>query len=45
MAKPSAAIAAKVPTSETGIAMIGMIAGRQPCRNTSTTMTTRIIAS
>ena len=35
---PSAAITAKVPTSDTGIAMIGMMAGRQPCRNTSTTM-------
>ena len=43
--KPSAAITAKVPTSDTGIAMIGMIAGRQPCRNTSTTMTTSTIAS
>src|SRR6266576_748537 len=42
---PSAAITAKVPTSETGIAMIGMIAGRQPCKNTSTTMTTSSIAS
>ncbi len=42
---PSAAITAKVPTSDTGIAMIGMIAGRQPCRNTSTTMTTSSIAS
>ena len=31
--------------SDTGIATIGMIAGRQPCRNTSTTMTTRNIAS
>jgi hypothetical protein len=43
--EPSAAITAKVPTSDTGMAMIGMIAGRQPCRNTSTTMTTSSIAS
>ena len=43
--KPSAAITAKVPTSDTGMAMIGMMAGRQPCRNTSTTMTTSAIAS
>ena len=42
---PSAAITAKVPTSDTGIAMIGMIAGRHPCKNTSTTMTTSAIAS
>ncbi len=45
MEKPSAAITAKVPTSDTGIAMIGMIAGRQPCRNTSTTTTTSSMAS
>ena len=38
-------MAAKVPTSDTGIATIGMIAGRQPCRNTSTTTTTSAIAS
>ncbi len=43
--KPSAAITAKVPTSDIGIAMMGMIAGRQPCKNTSTTMTTSTMAS
>ena len=32
--KPSAAITAKVPISDTGIATIGMIAVRQDCRNT-----------
>ena len=42
---PSAAITAKVPTSDTGMAMIGMMAGRQPCKNTSTTITTSAIAS
>ena len=42
---PNAAITAKVPTSDTGMAIMGMIAGRQPCKNTSTTMTTSSIAS
>ncbi len=43
--KPSAVMAAKVPISDTGIAMIGMIAVRQLCRKTITTMTTRSTAS
>ena len=30
----AAAMAAKVPTNDTGIATIGMIAGRQPCSHT-----------
>ena len=44
IANPSAAIAAKVPTSDTGIATIEMIAVAA-CRNTSTTTTTSSIAS
>ncbi len=43
--KPKAAIAAKVPISDTGIAITGISAVRQLCRNTSTTITTRPIAS
>ena len=43
--KPKAARTAKVPISETGMAMIGMIEARQVCRNSSTTMTTRPTAS
>ncbi len=43
--KPNAASVAKVPTSETGIATIGMIAARQLCRNRSTTSATRSTAS
>ena len=43
--KPSAAMTAKVPISETGIATIGMIAVRQHCRKTMTTRTTRTTAS
>ena len=43
--KPSAAMTAKVPISETGIATIGMIAVRQDCRNTIMTITTSRIAS
>ncbi len=43
--KPKAAIAAKVPISETGIAMTGIRAVRQLWRNTRTTMTTRPTAS
>ena len=35
----------KVPTSETGIATIGMIAARQVCRNRMMTMITRTVAS
>ncbi len=43
--KSKAAITAKVPTSEIGMATIGMTAARQDCRNRSTTMTTSSIAS
>ena len=35
--KPNAAITAKVPISETGMATIGMSAVRQDCRKTMTT--------
>ena len=34
-----------VPISDTGIASSGMIAVRQRCRNSTTTITARIIAS
>ncbi len=43
--KPAASITAKVPTSDTGMARIGMIAARQLCRNTITTITTSSRAS
>ncbi len=43
--KPAAAITAKVPISEIGIATTGMSAARQDCRKTITTTTTRKIAS
>ena len=43
--KPNAAIAAKVPISDTGIASSGIRLARQFCRNSSTTTTTRPIAS
>ncbi len=43
--KPSSAITAKVPTSETGIAMIGISAVRQLCRKIRITTTTRTTAS
>jgi hypothetical protein len=36
---------AKVPISDTGTAMSGMIDARQLRRNSTTTMTTRMIAS
>ena len=42
---PAAAMAAKVPMMATGTATSGMIADRQFCRNRSTTMATRMIAS
>ena len=42
---PTADSTAKVPTSETGIATIGMTDARQVCRNRTTTMTTRATAS
>ena len=43
--KPSAANTANVPTSETGMATIGMIDARHVCRNRITTTTTRPTAS
>ncbi len=43
--KPMAIMAAKVPMMATGTATSGMMAERQFCRNTSTTMATRITAS
>ena len=45
MENPKAAMTAMVPTSETGMARIGMIDGRHPCRKTTTTRTTSTIAS
>ena len=42
---PTSDITRKVPTRLTGIAMIGMIAARQVCRKTMTTITTRMTAS
>ena len=38
------AITKNVPMSDTGMAMIGMTAARQVCRNSSTTRTTSTIA-
>ncbi len=43
--KPRAAKTAKVPTSDTGMAAIGMIEARQVCRNRMTTSTTSTIAT
>ena len=43
--KPKAAIAAQVPISDTGIAMIGISAVRQLWRKTITTRTTSATAS
>jgi hypothetical protein len=43
--KPKASRKANVPISETGMATIGMIAVRQDCRKTRTTMATNIAAS
>ena len=43
--KPIAAMTANVPISETGTSIIGRIMALQSCRNTSTTMPTRITAS
>ena len=43
--KPSADITAKVPTSDTGMAMMGMSAVRQLWRKTRMTRTTRMTAS
>ncbi len=45
MEKPSACMAAKVPTSETGTAASGMMEARQVCRNKTTTSTTSSTAS
>ena len=45
MEYPKAAITAKVPTSDTGIARIGVTAARQVPRKSSTTATTRPTAS
>ena len=43
--KPSRAITAKVPISDTGTSIMGISVARQSCRNTSTTMKTRTNAS
>ncbi len=43
--KPSRYSAAKVPTTDTGTAISGMIEARQVCRNRITTSTTRAMAS
>ena len=43
--KPNMCITANVPTSETGTAISGMIDARQDCRNSTTTITTRRMAS
>ena len=42
---PNTPMKKNVPTSDTGIATIGMTAARQVCRNRITTRTTRTIAS
>ena len=43
--KPKAAMTAKVPTMATGTAISGMMAERQFCKKSSTTMATRMMAS
>jgi hypothetical protein len=43
--KPKACITAQVPISDTGIATTGMRVARQVLRNSSTTSTTRAVAS
>ena len=43
--KPNRYMTAKVPISDTGTAISGMIEARQVCRNRITTMTTSRIAS
>ncbi len=43
--KPNIAMKKKVPTSDTGMAMSGITAARQVCRNITTTSTTRKMAS
>ncbi len=42
---PNIAMKKNVPTSEIGMARMGMIAARHVCRNSTTTSTTRITAS
>ena len=42
---PNSAIAANVPTSDTGTAMSGMMDARHVCRNSTTTNTTSRMAS
>src|SRR3984893_18039018 len=42
---PRAAMTANVPMSDTGTAIMGMMVARQFCRNTKTTIRTRMIAS
>ena len=43
--KPNTCMTAKVPITETGTAISGMIEARQVCRNRMTTSTTRATAS
>ena len=43
--KPAASITAKVPTTDTGTAISGMIDARQVCRKSTTTSTTSSTAS
>ena len=43
--KPRAGKAMNAPSSDTGTVTIGMIVARKLCRNTNTTMSTRITAS
>ena len=43
--KPKTCITASVATSDTGIAIVGMIVARQLCRKTKTTNMTRASAS
>ena len=45
MEKPISLMNANVPTSETGIVIVGMIVLRQSCRNRNITSTTRPMAS
>ena len=43
--KPNVAMKKKVPISDTGMAMSGITAARQVCRNITTTSTTSTMAS
>ena len=45
MLKPATAITASVPSSTTGIAIVGIRVARQFCRNRNMTRKTRTIAS